>query len=302
MRSPEITPDRPVRSSGWRTVGFRVWLIAACALLAFITLWVSGFNPAQLYSTKDKPAAAPPVVTSTEIKPAPRAALPKDLDPAIAFPGIKSSVSETPRQLVLTGTVLGRNSHEGSAFIGVDPRNPQTYLAGAMLANGARLAQIFKDYVVLEQGGRTARLYLADRQGAGRPQAGSDLLLVGGHVPSKPATANTSEEFTDYIRPTPVFEGPNLTGYQVYAGVRADVFGQLGLRGGDVITAIDGVPFADPDQAVEMFRQLASGIAMHATVKREGRLQDISLDGSLIVAAQERAKAAQADPRPPQPM
>jgi general secretion pathway protein C len=282
--------------------GFRVWLIAACAVVAFITLWVSGFNPAQLYTTKDKPAAAPAVVSQPEIKPAPRAAPPKELDPAIAFPGIKSSVSETPRQLVLTGTVLGRNSHEGTAFIGVDPRNPQTYLAGAMLANGARLMQIFKDYVVLEQGGRTVRLYLADRQGRGSPPASSDLLLVGGPVAGKPATANSSEEFTDYIRPTPVFEGLNLTGYQVYAGVRADVFGQLGLRAGDVITAIDGVPFADPTQAVEMFRQLASGIAMQATVRRAGRLQDISMDGSLIVAAQERAKAAQADPRPPQPM
>jgi type II secretion system protein C len=171
-----------------------------------------------------------------------------------------------------------------------------------MLANGARLLQIFKDYVVLEQAGRTVRLYLADRQDRGSPQAGSDLLLVGGHVAGKPAPADSSEEFTDYIRPTPVFEGTNLTGYQVYAGVRADVFGQLGLRAGDVITAIDGVPFTDPTQAVEMFRQLASGIAMQATVRRQGGLQDISLDGSLIVAAQERARAAQTDSRPPQPM
>jgi type II secretion system protein C len=278
--------------------------MSACALVAFITLWVAGFNPAWLYANKDKGAPGPAIVSRqpAEMKSAARVAVPKELDPAIAFPGIKSTVSATPRRLVLTGTVPGRSSHEGTAFIGVDARNPQTYLAGAMLANGARLRQIFKDYVVLEQGGRTVRLYLADRQDRGSPQAGSDLLLVGGPVAGKPATANSSEEFTDYIRPTPVFEGTNLTGYQVYAGIRADVFGQLGLRAGDVITSVDGVPFTDPTQAVEIFRQLASGIAMQATVRREGALHDISLDGSLIVAAQERARAAQTDARPPQPM
>src|SRR2546429_388360 len=53
--------------------------------------------------------------------------------------GNDSSVSAVPQPLILVRTQRGRNSREGFAQIGVRTHSPQTYIAGALLANGARL-------------------------------------------------------------------------------------------------------------------------------------------------------------------
>jgi hypothetical protein len=53
--------------------------------------------------------------------------------------GTDSSVSTVPLPLILVRTQAGRNSREGFAQIGVNARTPQTYQAGAILANGAHL-------------------------------------------------------------------------------------------------------------------------------------------------------------------
>jgi hypothetical protein len=60
----------------------------------------------------------------------------------IAPRGTDSSVSPVPLPLILTATRPGRNPREGFADIGVDAKTPQTYAAGSLLANGARVAEI----------------------------------------------------------------------------------------------------------------------------------------------------------------
>ena len=220
--------------------------------------------------------------------------------PAMAFPSIKSSVSERPRRLLLTGTLPGRNSREGSAFIGVDARNPQTYSAGALLVNGVRLKEIFMDRVVLEKGGRSAILYLQGRQGPLDSNGVGDLVTVGGPQSVRSPARLRHEVFTDYVRPSPVYEGPTLLGFQVYPGRQGAIFARWGLQGGDVITAFDGESVADPGQGMELFRQLASGLPMRVTVTRKGQSLEISLDGSLIAVAEESDQgAALGPPRSP---
>ena len=84
-----------------------------------------------------------------------------------------------------------------------------------------------------------------------------------------------------------------IRGYEVYAGQNAGVFTQIGLQGGDLIIALNDVPFTDTTQAIEMFREIATGMAVMATIERKGKRERISLDGSLITADQDRRKEAQ---------
>jgi type II secretion system protein C len=277
------------RAGARRRWAIRGLVFGLCAVVGFLALWSSGFTLQGWRRSIEtiRPAVPLPVPASQ-----PGAAnAPKALDPALAFPGIMSSTSDSPRRLILTGTILGRNSREGSAFVGIDARNPQTYVAGALLANGARLAQIFKDYVVLEHDDRSVRLYVQGHHPSGTTQPSDELVMVGKSESFKPAQPTSTETFTDVIRPSPVYEGSTLEGYQVYPGVHAGAFARMGLLPGDVITQIDGMPFSDPSQAMAMFSQLASGTTMTATVNRKGTLQQVALDGSFIVSEHAQAKS-----------
>ena len=284
------------RGSAPRRWAIRGLVFGLCAALGFLALWSSDFGPKSLRGSGE---TTPPAVHQPQPSLPEAASAPKPLDPALAFPGITSSVSDSPRRLILTGTILGRNSREGSAFIGIDERNPQTYLAGALLANGARVAQIFKDYVVLEREGRSVRLYVQGRNPSGAAPPSDELLMVGKSETFKPAQPTSTETFTDVIRPSPVYEGSTLTGYQVYPGMHPGAFARMGLLPGDVITQIDGMPFTDPLQAMEIFSQLASGITMMATVNRKGTLRQVALDGSFIVAEHAQAKGESASGQTP---
>jgi hypothetical protein len=70
-------------------------------------------------------------------------------DAATSLLGTASSISPDELTLVLVATSPGRTPRDGTASLGTDPRNPQTYAAGASLVNGAVLAEIHADHVVL---------------------------------------------------------------------------------------------------------------------------------------------------------
>jgi len=275
----------------------RTWLVRgsiaiASTLLTYLALWASGarlagwFHPGE-HRAPTAAHAQPQVWLPSEPAKATETTL------ALEFPGIKTSIATSPQKLLLMGTILGRNSHEGSAFIGVDARNPQTYLAGAVLANGARLTGIFKEYVVLEQHGQSTRLYLHSRQQPGPSTGIADrMLFVGAPESFKPAQATSSESFTDFIRPTPVYSGTTLTGFEVYPGKYGSVFTQMGLRAGDVVLRVSGQAFSDPSEAMDTFRSLAEGNSLTAEVSRGGHQLEIELDGTLITGYLTRASAA----------
>jgi type II secretion system protein C len=149
------------------------------------------------------------------------------------------------------------------------------------------LVEIYSDYVVLQKDGRTARLYLS-----GRPVFGGSgdatLLVVGGaSKPMTPARITSREALTDYVRPSPVYDGDSLLGYQVYCGAKAGPFTQLGLQPGDLITTIGGTPLNEVSAAWEVLRTLMDGAVLEAIVKRHGETVGITLDGSILTRAEE---------------
>jgi hypothetical protein len=140
----------------------RSLIVAGSAIVALVALLNAGVNPSHWYQWFHRTTPSTHAI-ATRINPVtPVAALPRSSlsAPATRLPGTDSSVSNTPQRLILTGTVLGRNFKEGYAMLGVARENPQTYTAGALVANGAHLLEIHSNYVVLQRGERVARLYL----------------------------------------------------------------------------------------------------------------------------------------------
>jgi general secretion pathway protein C len=163
----------------------------------------------------------------------------------------------------------------------VNARTPQTYAAGALLANGARLTEIYDHYVMLERDGHSARLYL---QGEAQPanQAQVGLTTVGGTPPAPDAQVTSPDALTRYVRPSPVFVGNRLHGYALYSGQQPAYFERLGLQPGDVLTSINGAPVSSADEALSALETLTEGAALAVVVERQGVSQNLSLDGSVL--------------------
>jgi type II secretion system protein C len=216
--------------------------------------------------------------------------------------GTESSVAKDPTPLVLVAVNPGRNLNEGTAALGMDPRNAQTYMAGAFLANGARLAEIHSDHVVLKMGQREAALYLHGTPNARAPVDNSlnPLLTVGGDVGGElPKPQFSSDAVSDYIRAIPHYRDGALVGFRVFPGSRSGPFRSWGLTSGDIVTAIDGAPLMDGDQVNRVLSSLAEGASLSATVRREGGNVTIALDGAHLLTANEARLASQPAPRTP---
>jgi hypothetical protein len=199
--------------------------------------------------------------------------------------GNDSSVSRVPQPLILVRTQLGRNSREGFAQIGINARSPQTYAAGALLVNGARLTEIHERYVVLERDGHSERLYVqGEAPPASSPQraVAAGLLTVGGPSAEPPPPVTSQEPLTDYVRPSPVYVNGQLHGYALYAGRKARVFSLLGLQSGDVVTQINGTAVSANSDSLETLESLTKGEALSVVVERQGVAQTLSLDGAAL--------------------
>jgi len=203
--------------------------------------------------------------------------------------GTDSSVAPSPARLVLTRTRLGRNANEGYAELGVNAASPQTYRAGAILANGARIEEIHADHVVLARDGQRQRIYMDGTAPAGHQLSDNALALVGGVKAQAAAIANSADELTNHIRVAPVYAGPVVRALKVYPTQHSTVFAGLGLEPGDHITAIDGRAVTDFAQAIASLRQLSGGVAVLVTIERNGRSTALSLDGLILTAARKVA-------------
>jgi type II secretion system protein C len=274
-----------------RTLSF-----AGAAILIVVALWSAGLPPSEWLrrtqawlseSNKRTDEGATAIAAPAQAPSAQPASAPAPSAELSA--GTDSSVSASPQPLFLVATSPGRNKNEGTALIGTNPDSPQTYVGGAMLVNGARLAEIHRDYVLLSRGDDSARLELY-RRSKPSPPISSALLHVGGEQPARLPVAETREILTDYVRPSPVYDGEVLRGYEVYPGAKSGVFARLGLESGDLITAIDDSPLSDAQQAMELFGQLTRGVAVVATVVRKTARRRVTLDGALITADQEASR------------
>jgi type II secretory pathway component PulC len=261
-----------------RAITVRVLSFVSAAVLVAAALW-SARVPLSRWWSDDPPAAQTLETAGTTRAPDVTPAVAREVDATV------SDVPETQQQLVLVSTAPGRTNIEGTARLGTSVRHPQTYAAGAILANGSTLTHIYTDRVVLEREGSKLTLYVADGN-ASRARGSADLALVGGPprpAPDMPTLA--ADPLTDIIRSMPFYEHEAIAGVQVFPGQKSGVFAQLGLKSGDVITSLDAVPVADSQVAFEQLRMLTDGAALTATIRRGGKTQTIALDGRIVMAA-----------------
>jgi len=204
--------------------------------------------------------------------------------------------------LVLTGTLAASRAGAGLAILGPNPGAVKVYAVGDIVPGGARLHAVYDDRVLLEHDGHLESLLLL------REKLGSSPRFGVATPPIERAVEHVRQLMTDnpgvltaVIRPQPLFAGGKLVGYRVYPGPNARAFGGLGLRPGDLVTAIDGTPLNDPSRSEEIFRTLGSSSEAHVTVVRDGRTQDLDLNLASIAAEADQLTNGVSGPGASQP-
>jgi general secretion pathway protein C len=207
--------------------------------------------------------------------------------------------------LVLTGTIASDNPEAGLAILGDSAANTKFVAVGGLLPGGAKLHSVYKDRVVLERNGALESLMLP-RQGG--PSLGSANMpppvmpTVENPVVDRvrQLIANEPGAISEIMRPQPVFAQGKQRGFRVYPGRNRQAFTRLGLRPGDLVTAINGTPLDDPSRGQEVFNTLSSSSEAHVTVMRNGRQQDLTLQLAQIAQEAENLMGPGNNP-PPEP-
>jgi general secretion pathway protein C len=188
---------------------------------------------------------------------------------------------DTTLNLILHGIVAGKRASDSRALI-VANGDEEPYGIGAQLPGGAVIRSIYPDRVLLERNGRLEALRLPkdDTAGGGVTSQPSMAMQSRAMLPQpqnlgqlRQEIANNPQRLMDVVRAMPVMDHGKLTGYRIYPAGNPGVFNQLGLKPGDVVTAVNGIPLTDPAQSMRVLSSLKTTEQVSVSLTRNGQQQ-----------------------------
>jgi general secretion pathway protein C len=200
--------------------------------------------------------------------------------------------------LVLAGTIATQDPKRGIAII-TDGGPSKVYAVGENV-NGASLHSVYLDHVILDRGGTLETLLLPrllaggprmpPRRGAVEPRSSEAVENIRRLVQQDPGLLD------QVMRTVPSYDNSagKLRGFRAYPGRNRTIFNKLGLRPGDLVTAINGQPLDDPQHSQEVFNTIQSSNTVTVTVERGGQKQDITLNVAQV--ASEASKDLESEP------
>ncbi len=206
----------------------------------------------------------------------------------------------TSMPLTLGGVGAYDNPKRGYAMIGTSNTDIKFYLVGAALPGGALLHEVYQDKVLLDRGGTIEALLLPPRAGTPPPPPPPPVAFNGA-VPVQRVQQVIRENpgiLNQVLSRTPQFVNGKLSGMKVYPGANAQAFNRLGLKAGDLVTAINGTPLEDRTRSEEIFNTLSTAAEAHITVMRNSTQQELHLNLAEIANEAERLAQQATAPAP----
>lgn len=196
---------------------------------------------------------------------------------------------ETQLNLELKGVIATGITERARAIIATDDEGDKNYSVGDEIAAGAQLRAVHADRVILERRGELETLHLPylEEDGleftAGATENGEaedvdDAVEVPDEVAGlRDDLREDPTQITEIIRPSPYQEDGEMIGFRVFPGQMRDEFQALGLRPGDVVTAINGRPLDSPAAAMELLNELEDATSVQLTVLRDDSETNIQI-------------------------
>lgn len=199
-----------------------------------------------------------------------------------------TNAPETTLNLTLRGIAAGGGTRGGSYAIIAASGVGNVYGVGAQLPGGAKVQSILPNHVLLSLNGRLQSLRLpkstssstspAHPTGAPTPPvprnvygrtlpAGQNLSQLRNEIVKHP------ERLLDMMRAMPVMQRGKLEGYRVFPVGNSSAFSKLGLKPGDIVTSVNGMPLNNPAQSMKVLNNIRTSSQVSITFKRNGQQQ-----------------------------
>ena len=202
----------------------------------------------------------------------------------------------TSLNLTLSG-VLALGAGEGFAIIENETKKHKFYHIDDEITSGVTLHSVFPDYVLLARSGRTEKLALPKASEKGFSgvsntsvkRAPTTSRSLGKKVQASTQTIEQDEQPSLATLKQQLTKNPSslakyisissandentgkFMGYEVKPnGNSSDLFYELGLVEGDVITTINEIALDNPNKATQAFQKLVSASQLEMTVLRSG--------------------------------
>jgi len=206
----------------------------------------------------------------------------------------EAPVEETRLDLKLVGLFYGEDGARALALIAEGRDEERIYTLGDQLSGGVKLEQIQRDQVILSRNGRRETLSLPKYEAleGAPPTLDRELFTPVSPSLSEPSSASQAEakviNASAVVRPfrekaisqpevlqdlaftSPYLRDGQFTGFRLRPGKNRRLLRRLGLRSGDVVTQINGMPLTSPDQGIGLLQELLNAPQVNLQVLRNG--------------------------------
>src|SRR5271167_3396016 len=214
-----------------------------------------------------------------------------------------ANAPQSSANLLLAGTIATQDPKHGVAIISDGGGPSKVYSVGDRIG-GASLHSVYLDHVILERAGALETLQLPRK------------LLAGGRASlgrpgADPRTAAAVDNLRHMVQQDPGIldqvmrtvasydnAAGKLRGFRAYPGRNRVIFQKLGLKPGDLVTAINGTALDDPQRSQEVFNTIQTSDHVTVTVERGGQKQDITLNIAQVAADATRELESDANAPP----
>jgi general secretion pathway protein C len=204
---------------------------------------------------------------------------PAERGQAVSLPTSEASVPLTPLDLplILVGTVEAQGTGSFAILEDRGTREQQVYRLKDVVKDGAILAKIERNQVVLQLGAReqVLTIYSDGTQDVAPPGPGVTPRAVEGTAAASgagirqvqpnrwvldkqevtAALGNLSQLLTK-ARVIPNFTDGKPDGFKIFSIAPDSLYAKIGLQNGDVLQQINGVEVKDPENFMRVFQQL----------------------------------------------
>jgi general secretion pathway protein C len=274
------------------------WVMALLVVLLGVraAMLVAQLAGPPVSETSPAPVAPPPTRNIVDVPSILRANLFGQSAPAAG-----AAAPVTGMQLLLAGVIAATDEKLGFAMLGTSTADIKFYKVGDAVPGGAKLHAVQLDRVLLDRGGTIEALLLQPR---------ASLNFSAPSPLPAPGPAVAVERVQQLLRENPgiigqviqrqaVFADGKLRGMRVYPGSNSQAFSRLGLKAGDLVTAVNGTPLDDQTRSNEVFSTLGNSAEARVTVMRNGSQQDLLLNLADVAVEAERLTQAPPPDGPP---